>query len=89
MVVLNPGGDICRGGEGHTVCGFYDSSNDSCWYQLAGMHSRSCTVYCPDDSCMFCGRRKRFKCPVICDYVGNDSRRCDEFIPIDIKKFTR
>ena len=41
MIVLDDGEDVCAGGEGHTVCGFYDKENDKCYFRLDDMHGRS------------------------------------------------
>jgi hypothetical protein len=89
MIVVPYGEDCCRGGEGHSICGFYDSTNDSCWYALSDIHGRSCCNYEADDSCMFCGRRKKFLCPETLDFIPQGQKRCDSFSPIDIKDFTR
>ena len=89
MINLPYGEDCCRGGKEHSVCGFYDSDNDSCWYKESDMHGRSCSLYEADDSCMFCGRRKKFLCPETLDFIPAGQKRCANCGPIDIKKFTR
>lgn len=89
MIVLAENEDVCAGGEGHTVCGFYDSENDKCYFLLDKMHGRSCANYEANDSCMFCAIQKNFKCMLACDWVSNIQGRCEDFRPIDVKKFYR
>lgn len=89
MIVLDDGEDVCAGGEGHVVCGFYNKENDKCYFRLDDMHGRSCINYAADDSCIFCAIQKNYKCLLICDYISNDSKRCEDFRPVDIKNFRR
>ena len=89
MRVLAEGQDICRGNDTSTVCGFYDEENDKCWYGLDHTHLCSCANYCANDSCMFCAIHKDFKCMLLCDYIDCDTKACEDFRPVDIKKFYR
>jgi hypothetical protein len=89
MITLDYGEDCCRGSEGHTVCGFYNEEDDTCWYKLNDIHGRACANYCANDSCMFCGVRKGHKCVVTLDFIHPDQKRCEDFRPISISKFTR
>jgi len=89
MIALEIGKDCCKGSDTHTVCGFYNAENDTCWFGITDIHGRTCANYCANDSCLFCGVRKGFKCVVTLDFIGAETKACADFRPIEISKFTR